>query len=200
MSVSNKLVGANIAHLRTQLGMTQQQLAGVLGVSHQAVSKWETGLAMPDIESLMQMARLFGVTLEQLLQDNLANGDEDEASSECGSCPDSLIDENVVEGLREAAQRVAQTAQGIGSSIFRRVSSIFGGDEQASEGEPEQPGAEEEEEPKPAAEESAPQVESSAPSAEETASSDEVFFPSRSIKHLCRTARSKYLLWLCITL
>lgn len=47
--------------------MTQQQLAATLNVSHQAVSKWENGAALPDVQTLMDLSRLFGITMEQLL-------------------------------------------------------------------------------------------------------------------------------------
>ncbi len=120
MAVSSRQVGRNIAILRAKYGLTQQQLAGILNVTHQAVSKWENGAATPDIESLLQMSRLFGVTLEQLLQEEMqgeaAPGEE---------AADSLIDENVVEGLKDAASQVAQTAKDIGASIFSRVSRVF---------------------------------------------------------------------------
>ena len=69
--IDNIAVGRNIARLRQSRNMTQQQLAAVLNVSHQAVSKWETGAALPDMETLMSLTQLFGVTMEQLLTDNI---------------------------------------------------------------------------------------------------------------------------------
>ena len=65
--IDNKTVGSAIAALRQAKGFTQQQLAAALDVSHQAVSKWETGQAIPDVETLMALSRLFGVTVDQLL-------------------------------------------------------------------------------------------------------------------------------------
>ena len=41
--IDNRIVGARIARLRQNSGLTQQQLAAITGVSHQAVSKWESG-------------------------------------------------------------------------------------------------------------------------------------------------------------
>ena len=54
MSINNKTIGETIARLRLERGMTQQQLSSVIGVSHQAVSKWETGAALPDLEALLK--------------------------------------------------------------------------------------------------------------------------------------------------
>ena len=69
--IDSSRMGRFIVEKRKALGLTQQQLAGILNVTHQAVSKWENGAATPDIESLLQMSRLFGVTLEQLLQEEM---------------------------------------------------------------------------------------------------------------------------------
>lgn len=65
--IDNIAVGKTIAKLRQNKNMTQQQLAAALNVSHQAVSKWETGAALPDVQTLMALTRLFGITMEQLL-------------------------------------------------------------------------------------------------------------------------------------
>jgi len=61
-----QLFGRKIAASRQNRGWTQRQLARQLSVSHQAVSKWEQGAAVPDLETLIAMARLFGVTLDEL--------------------------------------------------------------------------------------------------------------------------------------
>jgi len=65
--IDNQTVGKCIARLRSAQGMTQQGLASALNVSHQAVSKWEKGAALPDMQTFFTMSRLFGVTMEQIL-------------------------------------------------------------------------------------------------------------------------------------
>lgn len=65
--IDNKKVGKTISTLRQSRGMTQQQLAAALNVSHQAVSRWENGSALPDIQTMIELTRLFGITVEQLL-------------------------------------------------------------------------------------------------------------------------------------
>ena len=56
-----------IYQLRKQKNMTQQDLADRLGVSRQAVSRWEMGTAKPEIESLAALAKIFGITVDELL-------------------------------------------------------------------------------------------------------------------------------------
>ena len=55
-----------IAAYRKDLGLTQEGLAGQLGVTNQAVSKWESGQSCPDIALLPKIADLFGITLDEL--------------------------------------------------------------------------------------------------------------------------------------
>ena len=70
-------IAANIRAYREAAGMYQSDLGKALGVSAQAVSKWELGKAEPDSESIMQMCQLFGVTADQLLGiDSNPNADE----------------------------------------------------------------------------------------------------------------------------
>lgn len=59
-------LGKRIQALRRNKNVTQEQLAEQLSVSAQAVSKWETGLSMPDIQLLPIIARYFGITMDEL--------------------------------------------------------------------------------------------------------------------------------------
>ncbi len=59
-------LGDNIARYRRHSGLTQDELGSLLGVSAQAVSKWERSLACPDIMLLPQLAAVLGVTLDAL--------------------------------------------------------------------------------------------------------------------------------------
>lgn len=62
----NEILGNNIMRLRKEAGMTQEQFAGELGISYQAVSKWENGISCPDISSLPVIADLFGISIDSL--------------------------------------------------------------------------------------------------------------------------------------
>ena len=53
--------------LRKQAGMSQEKLAEKLGVSRQAVTKWETEAGIPDIENIMAVSSLFGISIDELL-------------------------------------------------------------------------------------------------------------------------------------
>ena len=63
-----KTLGAIIAELRKQHGMTQAELADKLGVTDKAVSKWERDLSCPDINSLPNLAEALGVSVDELMQ------------------------------------------------------------------------------------------------------------------------------------
>ena len=63
-------LGARIVKYRKEKGMTQETLAEKLGVSSQAVSKWENDVSCPDISLLPQLSRVLGVTTDELLTGN----------------------------------------------------------------------------------------------------------------------------------
>ena len=60
-------LGENIARLRTQKDWSQGDLADALGISRQSISKWETDTSIPELEKLIKLSELFGVTLDQLV-------------------------------------------------------------------------------------------------------------------------------------
>lgn len=63
----NVAIAQRLAALRREHGLTQEQLAERIGVSRQAVSKWERTESSPDTDNLIALARLYGVTLDELL-------------------------------------------------------------------------------------------------------------------------------------
>ena len=68
MDEKNETLGRRIARLRLEYGMTQERLAMKMGVTAQAVSKWENDLGAPDIMLLPELARTLGVTVDELLE------------------------------------------------------------------------------------------------------------------------------------
>ncbi len=65
MAVSDKIL-----NLRKENGLSQEAFAEKLGVSRQSVSKWESGAAMPDIDKIVSISELFGVTTDYLLKED----------------------------------------------------------------------------------------------------------------------------------
>ncbi|MDR0267113.1 helix-turn-helix domain-containing protein [Paenibacillus sp.] len=60
-------IGKNIAKMRKEKGMTQMEVADRMGVSYQAISNWERGETMPDISKLPELANIFEVSIDQIL-------------------------------------------------------------------------------------------------------------------------------------
>ena len=63
-------LGNKIKDLRCRFGLTQEQLAKLIFVSRQAITKWESNYGMPDISNLKELSKLFSVTVDYLLDDN----------------------------------------------------------------------------------------------------------------------------------
>ncbi len=66
--MNTKLIAGYLQFLRKNHGYTQDELAGKLDISRQAVSKWETGATLPDLEVLLELSKLYGVTINDILE------------------------------------------------------------------------------------------------------------------------------------
>lgn len=88
----NETIGSRIAKSRKQKGMTQEDLAQQMGVSAQAVSKWENDISCPDIAALPKLCTILGITADELL-----SGKKDEVR---------LLPENQRKSLDELTLRV----------------------------------------------------------------------------------------------
>lgn len=66
----NESIGNRISKYRKAKGLTQEALANLIGVSAQAVSKWETDASCPDITVLPQLCKILGITTDELLTGN----------------------------------------------------------------------------------------------------------------------------------
>lgn len=65
------ILADKIINLRKQAGWSQEELANQLGVSRQAVSKWESGASIPDLDKILRLSQLFGVSTDYLLRDDV---------------------------------------------------------------------------------------------------------------------------------
>lgn len=77
MILSEKLI-----QLRKKNGWSQEELAEKLGVSRQSVSKWEGALSVPELDKILQLSGIFGVSTDYLLKDELENEQATEGRSE----------------------------------------------------------------------------------------------------------------------
>ncbi len=96
-------IGAKIQTLRKQRGMSQEQLAEALGVSRQAVSKWEAEQSVPDIDKIISICDYFGVTTDYILRN--AEITQNEPQSEPLVQNTYNVNENEVERDNEAKTR-----------------------------------------------------------------------------------------------
>ena len=67
-------IGKFIASCRKEQGMTQAVLAEKLGISDRAISKWETGATVPDIEKCLSLAEVYGTTIDSLIRTESVEG------------------------------------------------------------------------------------------------------------------------------
>ena len=86
------ILADKIIRLRKKNGWSQEELANKMNVSRQAVSKWEAAQTTPDLEKILQLGNLFGVTTDYLLKDE-------------------LVDEEFVEGVDETPIRKISLAE-----------------------------------------------------------------------------------------
>ena len=63
------ILADKIVRLRKKQGLSQEELAEKLDVSRQAISKWESAHSVPDLEKILQLGYIFGVSTDYLLKD-----------------------------------------------------------------------------------------------------------------------------------
>lgn len=74
-------LGTNIQQLRKAAGLSQEQLADLIGVSRQAVSKWETDQSTPDVDKLLLLCDTFHVSTDELLGACVSDNESDSCYS-----------------------------------------------------------------------------------------------------------------------
>ena len=102
-------MGGRIAHKRKELGLSQEALGAELGVSRQSIYKWESGAAVPEVDKLVALSRLFGVPVGWLLgveTDAPAEADGTAPAEDGSSSPEELT-ERQLRMVEEIASRYA---------------------------------------------------------------------------------------------
>ena len=93
------ILADKIIYLRKQQNWSQEQLAEQLGVSRQSVSKWESGLSIPDLDKIIKMSRIFGVSTDYLIKDEITEAPASATASTATSYDD---DESIFVSLEDA--------------------------------------------------------------------------------------------------
>lgn len=88
-------IGEKIQNLRKQRGMSQEQLAEALGVSRQAVSKWEAEQSVPDIDKIISICDYFGVTTDYILRNAEMTQSQHEVAQNAYNMSEKELDENI---------------------------------------------------------------------------------------------------------
>ena len=107
------ILADKITALRKKAGWSQEELTEQLGVTRQSVSKWEGAQSVPDMDKVVQMSRLFGVTTDFLLKDELS---EEEPAPEGGvnhSAMQALLEEEDYTRENKAKSPVIGAVSGI---------------------------------------------------------------------------------------
>lgn len=109
----NVQIAQRLAELRRAKGYSQEALANRLGLSRQAVSKWERAESSPDTENLIALARLYGVSLDELLSVD-KDIEEDIAFERADRVAKTALDAAGQAADREAAAQAVAAAVGRG--------------------------------------------------------------------------------------
>ena len=115
------LLADKIVTLRKCAGWSQEELAAQLGVSRQSVSKWEGAQSVPDMQKVVQMSRLFGVTTDYLLKEEL--GEPEPAPAESDAPLRCVTMEQAADYLaqRQAAAPKLALATLLRARLYRRI-------------------------------------------------------------------------------
>ncbi|WP_303203555.1 helix-turn-helix transcriptional regulator [Raoultibacter timonensis] len=98
------MVGEKLMKLRRKSGMSQQDVANALSVSRQTISNWESGSSAPDIGKAIELAALYRISLDDLVDDEI------DVTVAAGGKGDGGIDTHVLKSLEGSQCRIALTS------------------------------------------------------------------------------------------
>lgn len=119
----------NLYYLRKREGISQEELAEKLGVSRQAVSKWETGDAFPETEKIIMLCDRYGVTMDALMRGDVnEQPTEKQASEEQSAAASEPVQTEDDEDEKEdtVAQKIAQSVVWLCAVLVYLVLGVFG--------------------------------------------------------------------------
>ena len=124
----------NLIRLRKEAGLSQEELADKLAVSRQAVSKWERGEALPDTDNLIRLARLYNVSIDEIVgyapeketsadENKVAGGADDAKETDNASGADGANDDGNADG--EDDEYFTQDGETKNITQKRKAASIY---------------------------------------------------------------------------
>lgn len=116
------ILADKIAELRKKNGWSQEELAGQLGVSRQSVSKWESASSIPDLDKILKMSEIFGVSTDYLLKDSNEPEEEVLTPATPVTTPDPGSDNDIRTVSLEEANCFMDTVQDMAAKIATGVS------------------------------------------------------------------------------
>ena len=116
------ILADKITDLRKKNGWSQEELANQLGVSRQAVSKWEGSSSIPDLDKIIRMSNIFEVSTDYLLKDSLEEPSDDREMPENKTADYRIDEENIQMISMETANVYLNLLQNVSSKIALGVS------------------------------------------------------------------------------
>ncbi|MBO7176014.1 MAG: helix-turn-helix transcriptional regulator, partial [Clostridia bacterium] len=99
------ILADKIIDLRKKQGWSQEELAEQLGVSRQSVSKWESGMSVPDLNKIIAMSELFGVSTDYLVKDTLEEPTPSETEARDTAAPARTVTAEEANDDRAAVEK-----------------------------------------------------------------------------------------------
>lgn len=89
------MLSEKIYTLRRKNGLSQEQLAERIGISRQAISKWEGGLSTPELDKLKALSECFQITIDELTNDKSSNNSSDTTEQKKDDTANKLIESRI---------------------------------------------------------------------------------------------------------
>lgn len=116
--------GSKLNLMRKKAGLTQEEIAGELGISPQAVSKWENDLSCPDIMLLPRIAQIYNISVDELLNQNYSEVSSASVSSEIFEKSSEAEEHKEKEGVKQSESITTDKAGSDKRKMFLKVNVV----------------------------------------------------------------------------
>lgn len=114
------ILADKIMQLRKQKGWSQEELAEKLGISRQSVSKWESGMSIPDLDKILKLSELFGVSTDYLLKEEIEEWGQDNAGVNV-YVEGAAYEEGECDPVRSISMQEAQEYLSLTKKLSKRI-------------------------------------------------------------------------------